>query len=184
MIDVGYQAKTLDTLTVNATTTLPGQLHLRYRTAPDSGQFGATVDKGVVAPGAKVPLGDPDARYLWVGLTLDDQSTITLAPDATGERDVAGIDLDFTDRCAGVTCAVADDCHALGVCQPATGTCTNPTVADGTECSAGLCEAGVCASRHGVTGFACNAGGGSPTGPALMLLMILIVVARARSKIS
>jgi N-acetylneuraminic acid mutarotase len=184
MIDIGFPAKTLDTLTINATPSRPGQLHLRYRTAPDTGQFGATVDKGVVAPGAKIPLGDPDARYLWVGLTLDDQTTINLTPDANGERDVAGIDLDFTDRCAGVTCTVADECHVLGVCQPPTGMCTNPTVDDGTECSSGLCEAGVCASRHGITGFACNVGSGSPTGPALLLLLVLLAVARARSRIS
>ena len=40
--------------------------------------------------------------------------------------------------CAGtnpVTCAAPDQCHLAGVCNPATGTCSNPNKADGAPCS-------------------------------------------------
>jgi hypothetical protein len=56
--------------------------------------------------------------------------------------------------CAGtpVTCTPSDACHAAGVCDPATGVCSNPSLPDGTACDDGnactasdVCQAGVCA---------------------------------------
>ena len=55
--------------------------------------------------------------------------------------------------CAGdaVTCTALDACHVAGVCDPASGACTNPAKADGTSCSDGnacngaeACTAGTC----------------------------------------
>jgi hypothetical protein len=53
--------------------------------------------------------------------------------------------------CLGVVCAALDQCHEVGTCQPATGTCTNPQKVDGTPCSDGnactavdVCGAGQC----------------------------------------
>lgn len=50
-----------------------------------------------------------------------------------------------------ILCVASDQCHDVGVCDPATGTCTNPPIKDGTDCSTGnlcvtgeICRAGVC----------------------------------------
>src|SRR5262249_13883324 len=55
--------------------------------------------------------------------------------------------------CAGsnpVVCSALDQCHDAGICDPATGVCSNPAKADGTACSDGdactqraTCQAGV-----------------------------------------
>jgi hypothetical protein len=64
-----------------------------------------------------------------------------------------------SDTCQGgvcvgadpVVCVAQDQCHTAGVCDPATGQCSNPVVADGTACADGsactradACQAGVC----------------------------------------
>jgi hypothetical protein len=42
-----------------------------------------------------------------------------------------------------VVCAAQDQCHTVGTCVPATGTCTNPNAANGTACNdANLCTTG------------------------------------------
>jgi hypothetical protein len=58
---------------------------------------------------------------------------------------------------APVACAPADQCHGAGVCSPATGTCTYPTMPDGTACDDGdsctqtdTCRAGVCTGANPV----------------------------------
>src|SRR5207244_951986 len=50
-----------------------------------------------------------------------------------------------------VVCTVQDQCHVIGVCDPASGVCSNPPAADGTSCNDGsvctqtdTCQAGVC----------------------------------------
>ncbi|MDQ2655574.1 MAG: hypothetical protein M3Z20_21310, partial [Chloroflexota bacterium] len=50
-----------------------------------------------------------------------------------------------------IVCTAQDDCHEAGVCDPATGACTNPARDDGTSCddgdpctSADTCQRGVC----------------------------------------
>ena len=50
-----------------------------------------------------------------------------------------------------VVCGASDQCHDAGVCDPATGACTDPVKPDGTACTDGnacttadACEAGVC----------------------------------------
>jgi cysteine-rich repeat protein len=56
-----------------------------------------------------------------------------------------------TDLCAGVTCTASDACHTAGVCDAATGSCSNPPATDGTTCddsdacsTSDTCTAGVC----------------------------------------
>ena len=51
-----------------------------------------------------------------------------------------------------MTCTASDQCHGAGTCNPATGTCSNPTIADGTSCNDGnsctsgdTCQSGSCA---------------------------------------
>jgi cysteine-rich repeat protein len=43
----------------------------------------------------------------------------------------------FLNRCGAVFCAAADQCHDPGICDLATGTCSNPAKADGSACSDG-----------------------------------------------
>jgi len=65
-----------------------------------------------------------------------------------------------SDRCTAGTCAgddpvvctASDQCHAVGVCNPASGACSNPVRADGSTCDDGnscsygdACAAGRCA---------------------------------------
>jgi cysteine-rich repeat protein len=56
-----------------------------------------------------------------------------------------------------VICAAMDDCHEPGVCEPATGACSNPDAADGNACDDGnactltdACVAGTCAGANPV----------------------------------
>lgn len=42
-------------------------------------------------------------------------------------------------------CGALDDCHVAGSCDPSTGACSNPTLADGTACGTGqTCASGAC----------------------------------------
>jgi 6-phosphogluconolactonase (cycloisomerase 2 family) len=50
-----------------------------------------------------------------------------------------------------VVCAASDQCHAAGVCDPATGTCSNPAKADGAACNDG----NACTRSDGCTAGAC-----------------------------
>jgi outer membrane protein assembly factor BamB len=57
-----------------------------------------------------------------------------------------------------VTCPALDSCHAPGACDPTSGTCSSPTLADGTECTGtNLCDStyaclgGVCTGSNPVT---------------------------------
>ncbi|HVY24897.1 MAG TPA: S8 family serine peptidase [Polyangiaceae bacterium] len=74
-----------------------------------------------------------------------------------------------TDKCVSgvctgtnpVSCAASDQCHGVGTCDSATGTCSNPKKADNTSCNDGdkctssdTCQAGVCT---GGTATACTA---------------------------
>jgi hypothetical protein len=53
------------------------------------------------------------------------------------------------DLCFGVSCAAPGECEsAAGNCDPTTGLCGSaPPQPDGTLCSAGSCQAGVCTGR-------------------------------------
>src|SRR5579859_1492713 len=82
-----------------------------------------------------------------------------------------------TDICQGgtcsgqnpVTCAAADQCHAAGLCDPASGRCSQPPVADGTGCNDGnactqtdTCQSGSCRGSNPVVCAApdaCHAAG-------------------------
>lgn len=61
------------------------------------------------------------------------------------------------DLCEGVVCAASDECHAVGVCDPGTGMCTNPTATNGHACDDGdectqsdTCQAGQCVGANPV----------------------------------
>jgi cysteine-rich repeat protein len=56
-----------------------------------------------------------------------------------------------------VVCTALDQCHVVGTCAPATGTCSNPTKANGSGCNdanpctqTDTCQAGVCSGANPV----------------------------------
>jgi len=61
-------------------------------------------------------------------------------------------------RCVGanpVVCVPADSCHAVGVCDPATGVCSDPVRADGTTCD----DSAFCTIGDTCQGGNCTGGG-------------------------
>ncbi len=84
-------------------------------------------------------------------------------PDGTACSD--GNACTQTDTCAGgacvganaVVCAMPDQCHDPGACNPATGVCSNPNKANGAACNDGnactqtdTCQAGACSGANPV----------------------------------
>jgi MYXO-CTERM domain-containing protein len=81
-----------------------------------------------------------------------------------------------------VTCSALDSCHAVGVCNPMTGACSNPNKPDNSACSdsnactqTDTCQAGVCTGQSPVvcpapdachTAGSCNMQTGKCTNPA------------------
>jgi hypothetical protein len=66
----------------------------------------------------------------------------------------------ITSLCNNVVCAASGQCYGIGVCDPATGECSNPNAANGTSCNDGtpctkndVCTSGVC----GGTPYTCAA---------------------------
>ncbi len=55
-----------------------------------------------------------------------------------------------------VTCQAGDICHIAGVCNPASGQCSNPAATDGTTCNFGACTAGVCLCDSAHSGPDCD----------------------------
>jgi len=98
---------------------------------------------------------DPCSQAGSEGAACDDGSACT-----SGEKCQAGV-------CAGgvpKTCQPSDQCHVAGVCDPGTGLCSNPVVADGTGCDDGsactqtdTCQGGSCVGASPVTCAAIDA---------------------------
>lgn len=68
------------------------------------------------------------------------------------------IDTNAPLACVGVVCAPADECHEVGACDPATGTCSNPPKPDGSPCDdadactlTDTCQQGTCTGSAPVT---------------------------------
>jgi hypothetical protein len=87
-----------------------------------------------------------------------------LAPNGTPCSD--GNSCTQTDSCQSglcqganpVVCSASDQCHNVGTCIPATGSCSNPAKANGTACVDGnactqsdTCQSGVCSGSNPVT---------------------------------
>jgi len=85
-----------------------------------------------------------------------------------------------------VACEAMDDCHAAGVCDPASGECTNPRLPDGTACGqGGTCQAGTCTGEEpddgDGSGCGCSTdGSGSMGGLALLGLALALLRSRRR----
>jgi hypothetical protein len=69
-----------------------------------------------------------------------------------------------TNLCVDVVCSALDQCHDAGVCDHATGTCSNPNKANGTACDDGnaqsvndACYNGACGGMNLCVDVACSA---------------------------
>jgi len=71
-----------------------------------------------------------------------------------------------------VMCTAMDECHDAGTCSTTSGMCDNPAKPDGTACTGGTCQAGVCKTEGaggaggggvGGGGGTAGSGGGDPT---------------------
>jgi MYXO-CTERM domain-containing protein len=65
---------------------------------------------------------------------------------------------------APVTCAASDECHDPGLCEPTTGTCSNPAKLDGAPCSTGVCSMGACSGSSSSSSSSSSGGGGAGGG--------------------
>ena len=83
-------------------------------------------------------------------------------------------------------CAPADECHEFGTCDPSSGTCFNPTMADGQPCPGGTRQGGVCTptpTKPVTPPGGCGCGvSSSPPGAALLAALALLLVARRRPR--
>ncbi|NQY91832.1 MAG: hypothetical protein HRT46_09255, partial [Deltaproteobacteria bacterium] len=90
--------------------------------------------------------GSPD------GTLCDDGDPATGGDVCTG-----GVCAGTADLCAGVTCSASDQCHGVGTCDPGTGLCSDPALANGTACDdsnacsqTDTCQAGTCTGSNPV----------------------------------
>jgi hypothetical protein len=160
LVDFGLRVDSVDSVTINGSTAYRGLVSLAYRVAPESGIFGPLVDKGAVALGQAVALGDVDIKYLWLRLTLDDTQVAAINPDASNERDVTDIAVVFTSTPACEPCdedesgAAGADVEPGQAPQPAPGGRAVPAMgragadADATAPMSG-CRAGGSDEEHG-----------------------------------
>ena len=106
----------------------------------------------------------------------DNLNTCTEVIRPNGVRCNDGNIESFNDRCVngncrgtllcdGVTCQT-DQCHEVGVCDPATGTCSNPVRVDNTKCDDGIdstrddvCISGICMGINKCLGVTCPSSG-------------------------
>lgn len=87
------------------------------------------------------------------------QSTTAFSPRANGticndDNACTKVDTCQKGKCIGsdpVVCTALDTCHEAGICDPATGLCSNPDAPDGTVCDDGdactqtdICQVGTC----------------------------------------
>lgn len=127
--------------------------------AGDAGDAGDGADAARVDAAAEVD-GSQDAQTSSGSDAPGDADARTEAgAEPDGQADLAAERGDVSDGgCSPSTCAALDQCHGAGVCDPATGGCSNPPLADGTRCDDGnactqtdACLAGVCVGATPVT---------------------------------
>ncbi len=72
------------------------------------------------------------------------EAGVTTYSSATNQCQVPGVcaAVTITAKCHGIVCTARDSCHNVGICDPGTGTCSNPAKPAGTVCRpvAGLCD--------------------------------------------
>ena len=121
--------------------------------------------QGGVCVGAN-PVSCPaqDACHLGVCNPADGTCSQQAKPDNTSCDDgnaCTQSDTCQSGACVGaspVTCTASDQCHVAGICDPQTGTCSNPAAANGTSCNDGnactlgdVCTEGACSGGTTIT---------------------------------
>lgn len=106
-----------------------------------------SIAAGAQADGTCAPL---------TGTPCDDGDSCT----PTGDTCQAGV----CTPGAPVVCSALDDCHDVGACDPANGTCSDPAKPDGTTCPGGICTSGVCTPDG--SSSSSSSGGGAGGGGA------------------
>jgi MYXO-CTERM domain-containing protein len=173
----------------------------------DACTTGDTCQAGACVGGAPVTCPAPDACHE-AGVCDPSTGACSNAPKPDGSSCDDGDACTQTDTCkAGncvggnpVTCAAQDECHDVGVCDAATGQCTNPAKGDGTPCSSGNCASGVCTSSSSSSssstssssssggsaseegGCGCRTAGGEPDGGRAWVGALGLALALARRR--
>jgi MYXO-CTERM domain-containing protein len=90
------------------------------------------------------------------GAAVDGTCSLLTGPACDDGNACSKTDVCQAGVCVGtnpVVCPMPDQCHVAGVCDPMTGTCSNPTKPNGTACSDGnactqgdTCQSGACVS--------------------------------------
>jgi alpha-tubulin suppressor-like RCC1 family protein len=137
----GYLPNNHDT----ACTCADGYTGASCATPPDADGDGIAdlADNCAYAANAGQEDGDGDTR----GDACDNCPTVTNPEQTDTDGDLVG----DACECLAVQCPAIDQCHAAGACEPTTGACSTPVVADGLACDDGepgngadTCQAGVC----------------------------------------
>ncbi|HEY5935205.1 MAG TPA: IPT/TIG domain-containing protein [Kofleriaceae bacterium] len=125
-----------------AASTLPANVTINGSsfTGTTSVRIGSTELTGFTVAPDKIIVGVP------LGTASGPFTITNIAGSTTSDTAFEAI-----DRCENVVCTASDACHEAGVCDPATGTCSDPVAPDGTACSDGdactqidVCQAGSC----------------------------------------
>ena len=115
---------------------------------------------GLCTPGTPVTCVAADACHL-AGTCDPATGACSNPPASTGTSCSDGNACNGAETCDGagacrngtpVTCTASDQCHAPGVCNPTTGTCSNPAKPDGTACD----DTSACTQTDTCQGGSCN----------------------------
>jgi hypothetical protein len=126
--------------------------------AADDGSDGESTDAWDAGHEDADAAVEPDARDAADSGAELDASDAADARDAERDASDAGDAADASDAedakvdlCQGVVCTALDQCHTAGICDPATGACSNPPVTDGAACTGDnlcfqthTCQNGMC----------------------------------------
>jgi MYXO-CTERM domain-containing protein len=164
-------------------------------TACDDGSLCTTADacQAGACQGSPVECQAPDACHTAACDPEDGQCDVQPIPDGGACDDQNPCTLSDTcqaGECIGspVECQALDACHLPGVCNRATGLCSDPTAANGTPCAEGVCWEGVCGPAPWDTdesGCGCAASGARlPAGSALPGLLFLAALGFLRRRTS
>lgn len=93
--------------------------------------------------------GPCDACSVAAGAAVDGTCALLTGPACNDGNSCTQTDTCQAGTCTGanpVTCSAPDACHNAGTCNPTTGTCATTVKPDGTPCSLGTCQGGICSA--------------------------------------
>ena len=124
--------------------------------ALDVSHDSGTGEPGDVDASEALDAAEPDALDVVDTGDWSDARGLDMSQDASGDAPEQTEDT-LAGACDGVYCMSLDPCHVAGICDPATGLCSNPAAPDGTGCDDGdpctqtdTCQAGACQGSNPV----------------------------------